>query len=235
MKLDKNSNVPLYVQIYNLFAEEITKGYLSEGDALPTRRALCQQLNVSQATAENAYSRLISDGYITSRPGSGYYVSIPPSESEQTQSSHAKEIYNFSSNGVETSKLPFDKWSRLMKQTLKNDAELFQHGEKLGEYALRNSIRKMLFRTQGIRCKISQVIIGPGGEDLMRELFLLLAYKNPILMNNYYHYRIKAIANAVHKTPIYLPNGSQGIDIDALITHDRAFFIKNPLTIFLQA
>lgn len=224
---DRNSDRPIYLQIYDSIASEIRDGYLMPGERLPSRRGLARELGAAERTVENAYGKLVSDGYAVSRPGSGFYVSRDRAE-EEDGGGREREIYNFSSNGVETSKLPFAEWSRLLRATIKEDPGLFCHGEKAGERCLRRSIRRMLFRTQGIRCETDQIIIGPGAEDLLRDLFLLLGSEHPILMNNYYNYRVRAAADAVLMEPEYITSGADGIVTDELLRFSRGILCQKP-------
>ena len=227
LKLDRGSETPIYIQIYNFIAGEITNGYRAPGEALPTRRALCRELGVSPATVENAYGKLISDGYIISRPGSAYYVTMDRAAPPEAKPASGN-IYNFSSNGVEISKLPFAKWSKLMISTIRENTDLFQHGEKYGEYCLRNSIRRLLYRTQGIRFSPEQVIIGPGTDDLMRDLFLLTGGRYPLLMNNYYNYRVKNVADELGLGIEYIENCDCGIEISELERYKTGLLYQKP-------
>ncbi len=227
MEINKKSDKPIYMQIYDYIVDEIVTGYLMPEERLPSRRGMCRYLKVAERTVENAYQKLLSDGYIVSRPGSGYYVSterVWDEEHNELKSS----VFNFSSNGVETSKLPFAEWSRLLRSTVKEDAGLFQHGEKAGEWSLRKSIRRMLFRTQGIKCKTEQIIIGPGADDLMREIFLLLAGDRPVLMNNYYNYRVRSAAEVAMISPEYITSDDNGIDIDELRRYKSGVLYQKP-------
>lgn len=227
MKLDRNSDEPLYIQLYSQFATEIENGYRVPGDALPSRRVLCSELNISPSTVENAYGRLAADGYIISRPSSGYYVA-PESVRESEQQTAASNIINFTSNGIETSKLPFDTWRKLMQKTLSGNPELLLHGEKHGEPCLKKSIRRMLFRTQGIECRTSQIIIGPGLDDLVRDIFLMLGFDYDILLNNYYNYRIKWVADCLHMMPKYIRSDRNGIVFEDLKNHMRGILYQKP-------
>ena len=53
---------------------EIRSGRIREGDRLPGKRTLCAHLGVSLSTVETAYSLLQAEGYIASRPRSGFYA-----------------------------------------------------------------------------------------------------------------------------------------------------------------
>ena len=227
MRVDKASDIPVYIQIYNNIASEIVDGYLSGGERLPSRRRLSEELGVAQRTVENAYQRLAADEYIVSRPGSGYYVNDERLWDKSIKKPKNSE-YNFSTNGVETSKLPFAEWSRLLRMAAKEDTGLFQHGEKAGEWCLRKSIRRMLFKTQGIRCKTEQIIIGPGAEDLLRELFILMGTDIPILMNNYYFYRVHDVAKQLNVRIEYISNGPDGIDMNELSGYENGLLYIKP-------
>ena len=58
----------------------ILDGRLHPGLRLPSTRALAQGYGVSRATAVSTYERLLSEGYVVARPGSGTFVArgLPP-------------------------------------------------------------------------------------------------------------------------------------------------------------
>lgn len=227
MQIDKNSDIPIYRQIYDSITEEIVSGYMSAGEKLKPRRVLCAELGISPQTVESAYQRLVSDGYIVAKHGSGYYVStdrVWDDEYKVMQSC----IYNFSSNGVETSKMPFAEWSRLIRSTIRDDTSLFQHGEKAGEWCLRKSIRRFLFRAHGIRCNTNQIVIGPGAEDLLRMIFNIFAYDSAVLMNNNFNYRVNEAAIAGHSRVHYLYDDENGIATDELMKFDAGVLYQKP-------
>ena len=64
----------LYLQIYDQIKNQILLGEASAGEKLPSLRILSRDLGVSITTAELAYNQLLVEGYIISRPQSGYYV-----------------------------------------------------------------------------------------------------------------------------------------------------------------
>ena len=227
MNIDRKSKKPIYQQIYDNITDEIIHGYLIPEERLKSRRALSCELGVSPQTVESAYQKLAADGFVISRLGSGYYVSSDRVWNEEERVMKSR-LYNFSTNGVETSKLPFAEWSKLMRITLKENTALFQHGEKAGEWCLRKSIRRYLFRTQNIKCRTEQIIIGPGAEDLLRDIFELLAPDSKILMNNYYNYRVNAVAKNTRNTIEYITSGENGIDIDELMEHRNGVLYQKP-------
>ncbi len=69
------NKAPLYEQLYNMIRNDILSGVLKKDSRLPSKRSLSKQLSVSVITIENAYNQLVSEGYIYSKPKSGFFVS----------------------------------------------------------------------------------------------------------------------------------------------------------------
>lgn len=65
----------LYLQIYNYYKEEIINGTFPANYRLPSKRSLADEYKVSINTVENAYSKILEEGFIYSKERSGYYVS----------------------------------------------------------------------------------------------------------------------------------------------------------------
>ena len=64
----------LYEHLYKEIKNDILIGNLKAHEKLPSKRVLAAHLNVSVVTVENAYSQLLAEGYIYSKPKSGFYV-----------------------------------------------------------------------------------------------------------------------------------------------------------------
>ena len=73
--LDHSEKETLQSQIFNQLRDLILNGHLKGKDPLPTTRELSVQLSVSRNTAILAYERLISEGYICTKPNVGTFVS----------------------------------------------------------------------------------------------------------------------------------------------------------------
>jgi GntR family transcriptional regulator len=65
---------PLYQQIVDAIKREVGAGRLMPGSALPSFRALAEQLLVSLITVKRAYEELEHDGIIYRRQGIGTFV-----------------------------------------------------------------------------------------------------------------------------------------------------------------
>jgi GntR family transcriptional regulator/MocR family aminotransferase len=74
MHLNEEADVPLYQQLFDTVRRDIEQGNYKKNDKLPSIRSLAADLGCSRNTVETAYSLLCQEGYIESRPGSGYTV-----------------------------------------------------------------------------------------------------------------------------------------------------------------
>ena len=70
------SNQPIYEQIYAQIKNAIISGELSEGDALPSIRALAKDLRISVITTKRAYEELERDGFIYTVAAKGCFVAL---------------------------------------------------------------------------------------------------------------------------------------------------------------
>lgn len=68
------NNEPIYLQIEKQIKDQIIKGILKEGEALPSMRTLAKDLRISMITTKRAYEDLERDGFIESYPGKGSFV-----------------------------------------------------------------------------------------------------------------------------------------------------------------
>lgn len=67
---------PLYEQIEEQIKNEILAGNLKQGEPLPSIRYLARELKVSIITTKRAYDDLEADGFLTTTPGKGTFVSL---------------------------------------------------------------------------------------------------------------------------------------------------------------
>lgn len=178
-------NSPIYEQIYSHIKGEIQRKNILAGEKLPSTRALSLSLKVSRSTVQSAYDQLEAEGYISPRPGSGYYSNLfegeapeplaAPLETVLEKKKEKEAAIDFSPWGVDLEDFPFALWRRLYKQTLdKSNPSMFVNGDGRGEPALRRALVQYLYRARGVRATKEQVIIGAGSEYLLMLLGLLL-------------------------------------------------------------
>jgi DNA-binding transcriptional MocR family regulator len=74
LTLDAQAPLPLVTQIVQGLGRQIDEGSLREGAKLPSIRQFAQAHQVSVFTVVEAYDRLVAQGYLVSRPHSGFFV-----------------------------------------------------------------------------------------------------------------------------------------------------------------
>jgi len=75
--VDKDTPIPLYYQLKLHVQGLIDSEKLKVGDMLPPENDLCGRLGVSRPTVRQAFSELVSDGWLTRQKGKGTFVSRP--------------------------------------------------------------------------------------------------------------------------------------------------------------
>ncbi len=71
------SGEPIYVQVAEQISKAIARGELANGDKLPAVRKLAAELVINPNTVARAYSRLEQAGLVTTKTGSGTFISDP--------------------------------------------------------------------------------------------------------------------------------------------------------------
>ena len=79
-EIEKDSNLPYWVQLKERFVYLINSGYYQPGDQLPTVRKFAADLRIAYNTVSKAYMALERDGFITTSRGRGAFVCEPPGE-----------------------------------------------------------------------------------------------------------------------------------------------------------
>ncbi|WP_158589512.1 GntR family transcriptional regulator [Butyrivibrio sp. CB08] len=64
-----------YKQVINWLTEKIDTGKLSPGEKIPSENELCDRFSLSRQTVRHAISKLVEDGLVETRQGSGTFVS----------------------------------------------------------------------------------------------------------------------------------------------------------------
>ena len=75
IEIDRQHQLPLYLQICERFRAAIAAGHLRPGDRVPALRGLATQLNTARGTVEQAYTILVDEGYLQMRGAAGTFVS----------------------------------------------------------------------------------------------------------------------------------------------------------------
>lgn len=74
IKIDLNSQIPLYKQLVRFFQDRVDSGEYTEGDFIPSMNELAGELNISKETVKKAYSVLRKEEVIEASQGKGFYI-----------------------------------------------------------------------------------------------------------------------------------------------------------------
>ncbi len=78
--IDKELPTPAYLQLKEQLSSAIDDGRMAAGSALPSERGLAESLGLSRMTVRRAFERLVAEGLVEQRQGSGTYVKGRPLE-----------------------------------------------------------------------------------------------------------------------------------------------------------
>ena len=184
---DESREKPYYLQLYSYIKDSILAGEIKEGEKLPSLRSLAKSTGLSITTIEQGYNQLLVEGYIYSKPQSGYYVSkvltgrnqTVPAETDRPEA----EVYAMGETvGFEVPSMQYDpecfdfnKWKKCINKILNDHSPaLMFEGSPRGEIALRAEISRYLYISRGVNCTPDQIIIGAGTQQITNQLATLL-------------------------------------------------------------
>lgn len=235
----------LYEHLYKEIKNDILMGNLKAHEKLPSKRALAAHLNVSVVTVENAYSQLLAEGYIYSKPKSGFYVCdvkaedadvvgvrnacyTSGSEDHVTEHSHVirehaespgqnRFFADFVNNSTLSENFPFSTWTKLMRETMMDDREkLMKRSPSGGIFELRKAIADYLYQFRGMSVSPNQIIVGAGTEYLYGLIIQLLGRDSVYGVENPGYQKIQHIYDAYQVKCCYIDMDESGVNIDSL-------------------
>lgn len=179
---NNNYHPPLYIQLYMHIKDEILSGNINVGDKLPSLRSISKDTGISVTTAGQAYEQLLAEGYITSKPKSGYFVTeIPSASIIKKKDGNLKnpefDDFTFDENKLIHDPATFDfiKWKKCSNRVLNDYSHLLLFESDIqGEGALRFEICKYLYSSRGVSASPGQVVIGAGTQQLTSHLARIL-------------------------------------------------------------
>lgn len=173
--LDVNAPVPLFQQLYNQMRKHILLGTLPANSRLPSIRNLASHLEVSRNTVDGAYQELLAEGYIYSKPRSGYFVqplnqetapeSLLPKPENQAPPRQRVPLYrfNFHPARLDQTSFPTRLWRKYFLEVLREKPQqLSCYCDPQGELGLRFAIQSYLERSRGVVCDPEQIVVTAG-------------------------------------------------------------------------
>lgn len=227
----------LYEQLYLNIKQQILTGDMESGEKCPSVRSLASDLSVSVTTVMQAYNQLLAEGYINSKPGSGYYVEsgVSRNTSNELRSSSYEPDEQFSPMpspyANDNDVFDFNKWKKCSNRiyTEYSDALLFESDIK-GEYSLRLEISKYLRQSRGVSAKPENIIISAGTQQIAFHLGRILKNDgvNIIALESPGYAPVKSMFNEASFNTIDIPVNNNGIDVNMLPSNLKSAVYVNP-------
>lgn len=216
-----------YEIVYEKYKNDILNGFLLNHQPLPSIRQSCQLLKVSQTTVEHAYEKLMSEGYIISKPQTGYFVDIDEEriklhkQIDQYRVHHEviSYIYDFRSQTVSQDSFEVNIWKRYLRDVLDDMTNMSTYGDSQGEYALREALCQYAYKTRGVLCHPNQILVGSNYQSLLFILCGLFQKDIVIGMEYQDHSQAKRVFESYGYQIEMIQMNDEGIDMFDLKNH----------------
>jgi len=165
---------PLHERLYQRLRTLIVTGAIAHGSKVPPSRLLAESLGISRNSVLNALDRLVADGWLEARRGSGVYVSydgVRARDPNAGRPAARKSVAGPFQAGLPPLDLfPIDLWNRLQSRRWRYMSQAsLEDGETAGHPMLRSAIAAHLAAARGLDCLPEQILVTtsiPAGIDL---------------------------------------------------------------------
>lgn len=227
--LDGKERRPLHVKLYNQVKNQILSGKLPPNTKLPSVRHLAAELSISRNTVEYAYEQLCTEGFIYSKPQSGYYISLldqeftTPSPNTVTFREPALKdekpySFDFHPAALSPDSFPSKVWRKLLTDCLQENADQFSlYSNPQGELELRCEIQQYLERFRGVSCDAEQIVVCCGLQDSLSIIAQILRGNHSALaVEDPGHWIARSVFQNYSFSLSPIPVNSDGINLDCL-------------------
>lgn len=224
------NNGILYMQIYEYFKNEIINGTYKANTKLPSKRNLAKEYNISLNTVDNAYSKLLEEGFIYSKERQGFFVSdvgelyVLDSKPIHITKEEENIEYDFSYSGV-SEEFPYKIFKKISSNIFDNK-DILEKVDYQGYLPLRTQISEYLNKSRGFKAEPSQIVISSGSEYLFQIIFKLISGKFGIEDPGY-----NMLSNIMDTNDIkyeFIPVDENGMDLTKLKKSKSDFCVITP-------
>jgi GntR family transcriptional regulator/MocR family aminotransferase len=227
VELRRDDPTPLHRQLERELRAAIRTGRLDADAALPSSRALADQLDLSRGVVVEAYEQLIAEGYLASTRGGATRVAgnVAPSSTETTgrrpppPGSPESPRIDFGYGRPDVTQFPRQAWMRSVRRVM-NEApsDRFGYLDLRGAPELREALATYLNRVRGTSAVPDDVVVCNGFAQALR-LFVQtiredgegsVAGEDP----GFNDLRLAGADNGLDVVPV--PVDDHGIDVAAL-------------------
>jgi GntR family transcriptional regulator/MocR family aminotransferase len=201
-------------------------GRLAPGLQLPSSRALATDLGIARNTVADAYSQLIAEGWLTTRPGAGTYIADrSPSVVAATAPAPpaSRPPYDLRAGSPDTAAFPRPAWLAATRRALATaPAEALGYTDPQGLPELRQALAGYLARARGVQLTPDRIVICSGftqGLGLICQALRRRGAKT-LAMEVYGQPRHRDIAAVAGLSTTTIPVDGDGAVIDELADVD---------------
>jgi GntR family transcriptional regulator/MocR family aminotransferase len=172
LSLDRKEATPLGQQLERALRMGIQSGLFRPGLLLPSSRVLAAELGVSRRLVVEAYEQLLTEGYLSSRPGASTAVAqrtMTPMGSDHMTEAVREVRYDFSPGRPDPSLFPRRAWLSAMRRVLQRaPPSILGYPNPAGDPVVRATIADFQNRSRGTRALAVNTILCTGFAQGMR-------------------------------------------------------------------
>jgi GntR family transcriptional regulator / MocR family aminotransferase len=223
---------PLQQQLYEQLLDLIASARLASGTRMPSTRMLADQFSVSRITVLLTYERLIAEGYLTTIPAKGTFVSHAPAPLPARSASRIpgdSADVPLSAGRPDARLFPAGRWRALMRDTLEYLGASLAADHPDGDPALRRAVAQWLSTSRGLAADPDQIILANGRQSALHIVtHLLLRPGTQVVIEQPCDPRAEALIASTGATVIRIPVDEDGIQTDLLPDGPVAMALVTP-------
>ena len=240
--LEKRGKKTLYEYLYECIRSDILTGRLPAGTRLPSKRSFARDQGIAVITVENTYAQLVSEGYLSSRSRSGFYVNDLSEEGNAVAlyfgmgagGSRAEDIrkgtgssgsgkapespvIDLTSGRIRMDHFPFSIWCKLLRRIMSEGEDRFlQPSPAMGIPELQTALSEYLRNAKGLQTDPSHILIGPGTEYLHSVLLQILGGSAITAVEDPGYKKIGLLYEGSGHKCIHIPVDEKGLQVNRL-------------------
>lgn len=178
------NNTPLYMTVYNEIKTKIIDRTIQPNTKVDSVRSYAVKRGISTTTVERAYNQLVIEGYVVSKPKSGFIVNDIHGKNEPSFSMvDPIETKQHRNNQLTSDLFDIKTYKSVMNKVINYYSDdLYTACDPQGEIELREEILKHVQAERNINCDVNQIIIGPGIQFLLSILLYLHKRKSVLYL-----------------------------------------------------
>lgn len=240
IKIDRNSEATIYMQITNQLINAIQRGFLPFGTKLPGTRTLSQVLEVHRNTIVAVYDELFAQGWVESFPNKGTFI-IGKNEEKSIDfntinlknypksTGFSFKTSNILDNPFEHSECEFilndgapdirltqiDQQSRIYSSTLKRRAHKIGHYNQDGSEFFKKHLAQYLNLSRGLPISNNNLLITRSTEmSIYIVSEILLSEGDTVLVGALSYFSVNMIFQKAGVKIVTIPIDDEGVDVE---------------------